>query len=202
MLPRVTSAIITLDLPGSPFSFRLASGADPNAIRRALRRAISHRRTIVTVRPPTFIANVIHQLVRLGQDNVEIIEFVREEKPLRVGFFYHLYLNSDEVPMLLLEERGGERSIQPFYQFIGATWSSTRSRRYSGKKLGRPTNISKRLAKLKAEGKLPPNFDKNPTARDMSESKIPGEINDCVFRLGPRRYGIYFPDDPPENERE
>ena len=160
--PAHSSALILFHMPYLPkLALNVQAYGDPESIRKAIRRACSRRRSIVTLRPTTFFCNLVHALVCHGLDITSLSDYrtVQKEDPVR--FLYEIkFIKS--YPFIVLGENGlWKEDPIPLFEFLGhERRAETKPRNLSGKKLGRPSRIkalvaAKRLNQALADGAVP-----------------------------------------------
>lgn len=189
-------AIIRLKLPPfPPITLHMLAYGDPITVKKALRKACSRRRSIIALRPATFAINFIKALASYGLDLVGgyPIDSDRGE----VSFSYEIDLER-ATPYIMIIPATGEPERMPVYEFLGSERTHVmpqvrKARSLSGVKLGRPSNLSRKLAAARLEKEL-----KAAEAKQVRETsdpfKVEGQINDNVLRLGPGHFGIIFPE--------
>lgn len=115
-----TSAIIEFRMPGAPrLSLYLAYAGDPSKVKEALRRACSHRRTIVIARPEEFVWNVVCQLGRIiPQDCGRIYT---RKSPKDHAYSYEIGI-SGRMPVITWGSEKHPPLTEPFFRWLGSEW--------------------------------------------------------------------------------
>lgn len=155
---RVHSAALHLDFPAAKMTIFLKAYGDPEHVRRAIRAACSHRRTIVTTRPNTFVGNVYMHLAKQAQDIAEYYDG-REAYDYARNLYEWTYLIQYEGLrdhcVVHLAGRGQQRPlVQGLFQFLGTEYK--REYKAKTKSKGRPKDIYMRPGMIdKIEGLTP-----------------------------------------------
>ena len=147
-------ATILIHLPPSPrLLLHLIAYGDPESVRKALRKACSRRRSIIALRPAIFVVNFIKALSTYGQDLLGSYEPGSDRGDLLYSYEIDV---ERSTPYILISPRDGEPERMPVFEFIGTerTRMIQKDRVLSGKKLGRPTNLSRVLAAKQLENEL------------------------------------------------
>lgn len=168
-MPRLeNTALIQLDLGGTPVSFRMNGFGTPDRVRTALRRACAHRRPIVLARSRAYIANVAYELRRVSSvDCVEILS--SSDTP--AAYRYYVDVDKRDVVSIGIIEPSYETLRRfPFFAWLGATWKrptkpAKSALPYRGKRRGRPASQPIPLEKapddiFNPNNPLKPNFAK------------------------------------------
>lgn len=142
MPPSLKTGIFSIELPDQRLVVRLTSRGDPETIRRILRKATSHRRSIVSLRPGVFFANVIRHLVGLGQD---IVEFCPPDTVAdKYSYSYDILVDGLDSPMIRRREPSQEAILEPLFSFLGAEWKQSKTAPYIGRRRGRRSALYSR----------------------------------------------------------
>jgi len=144
-----TSALLELRTPGSPkISLYLAYGGEPSKIKEALRRACSHRRTIVIAKPEEYVWNVVGQLFRtVPQDCGRIYT---RKPPRDHAYFYEIGI-SGKMPVITWGSEKHSPLTEPFFRWLGSEWrrpTKPREIRKGKAKGGRPSTFRQKHLSL------------------------------------------------------
>lgn len=125
-LGRAQSAAFLFNFSGAEVSIFLRAFGHPEQVRKCLRAACSHRRSIVVARPNTFVSNAHMHLARQSQDVAEIWNgreaydisrtlynwnYVIQPEGLRDDVYMHMYSKGAQQPMRT-----------PLFSFLGTEY--------------------------------------------------------------------------------
>lgn len=123
---------------------------DRDNVRKALRRACSHRRRLVSSRPTVYFLNSVHALLSaVGGDSADYLGPDRKGKKFldyrpTVNWHYRIYLQ-DRIPRIRYGELDKEEYDRPLFEWLGTevrkpyVWTEARK----ANKGGRPTGFRK-----------------------------------------------------------
>ena len=119
---RRTSAAIYFDLIDVEKTVFLRVNGEPNDLKRALRAACSHRRSIVLVHPNEYFCNFMHQIGKSALDSVTQYEGKEPWRYEKEGYFWNYridLLSHRQIPYIHYHSRGKDETHCPLYQFLG-----------------------------------------------------------------------------------
>ena len=144
-----TSASIAMILPDAPrITLYLTYDGTPDKVKEAMRKACSHRRTIVVARTEEFIWNVVCQLGRLIPQDCGSLWTARP--PKRPCYRYEIGL-SGKTPVITWYAEGYTPLTEPLFRWLGYEWrrpTKPRAPRTGKAKGGRPSGFRKRHPEL------------------------------------------------------
>jgi hypothetical protein len=150
-----TSAAITWTMPDMPrILVFLEYDGTPDKVKEALRRASSHRRTIIVARTNNFFFNVIHQLARLiPQDCGGIYNLskgnVRDAR-LIATYSYDIGI-SGRTPIITWGSKDNTPLTENLFRWLGSEWrrpTKPRLPRVGKAKGGRPSGFRQKFPEL------------------------------------------------------
>lgn len=119
---RKTSAALHFDLVDANYTVFMRVGGEPNDVRKALRAACSHRRSIVVARGNEYFVNCLSNLSRLALDSVRLYpdkEAYRYEH-LAYQWNYRIdLLGARQTPYIHYHSQGKDETHCPLFQFLG-----------------------------------------------------------------------------------
>lgn len=147
------SAAIRFLLPNTGVIFRVWANADPEHLRKAIRKACSQRRTLVTLRPSVFLVNCMANISALaGRDNGEWIgdDLPNWEKHASPCNWRYTIEMRGKVPYITYHSFEKDPTERRLFEFLGTEhkreWKLTPARKKN--RGGRPSNLRKKHPEL------------------------------------------------------
>jgi len=151
--PTAGSAAFLFLFPGTHVVWRIWANGDPEHVRKAFRKACSHRRSLVVLRPSVYLVNCIAALGSvIGRDNGEWLGEDTagwDEHAAPCNWRYVLEMRG-KVPYVIYHSRGKDPTARRLFEFLGTEhrreWKLTRARRKN--RGGRPSGLRKEHPEL------------------------------------------------------
>lgn len=211
MSDSTNTAFLRLVLPPYSVAFRLCSHGSPLVVKIALRRACSHARSSVYLRPGVFIAALAHQLVKCSGTDITSLA-APDDAGDNVAFHYHVSIDGKRTPVIEYFEHDFSAPIRyPLFRWIGLQYIRQRpSKEFTqathGKRRGRRAGASAAYREMMREANTPilqtnkPNTNTNTSDQtnsiitfDQKHPYIPG-TDDRVRQMAPRILRVNFGD--------
>lgn len=149
-----SNAVIILHMRDLPSMLILLEyDGTPDKVKEALRRACSHRRTIIVARTEYFLFNVIHQLARLVPQDCGAIYVATKNQPWNAtGHAYRYEIGiSGKTPVITWGSTEHTPLTENLFRWMGSEWrrpQKPRAIRKGKARGGRPSGLRKKHPEL------------------------------------------------------